>query len=72
MVSILVTLLGGAETLAGAVLSNSRAYAVIEMKIDELTKSVERHNCLVKRTYRLEQDMAMSHRDAESLDARAG
>lgn len=49
----------------GAVLSNSRSRAVMEVKIDELTRRVEKHNCLVERTYRLEQDMAVIRRDVE-------
>ncbi len=54
MESIVVALIGGAVTLVGVVLSNSRSRAVMEVKIDELSKRVEKHNCLVERTYRLE------------------
>lgn len=72
MESIVVALIGGAVTLVGVVLSNSRSRAVMEVKIDELSKRVEKHNCLVERTYRLEQDMAVVRRDVDALEERSG
>ena len=72
MESILVALIGGAVTLAGVVASNSRSRAVLEQKVDELSRRVEKHNCLVERTYRLERDVALVRRDVESLEDRAG
>ena len=72
MESLLVALIGGAVTLAGVVASNSRSRAVLEQKVDELSRRVEKHNCLVERTYRLERDVALVRRDVESLEERAG
>lgn len=72
MESILVALIGGAVTLAGVVASNSRSRAVLEQKVDELSRRVEKHNCLVECTYRLERDVALVRRDVESLEERAG
>ena len=72
MESIVVALIGGAVTLAGVVLSNSRSRAVMEVKIDELSRRVEKHNCLVERTYRLEQDRAVVRRDVDALEERSG
>ena len=72
MESIVVTLIGGVVTLVGVVLSNSRGRAVMEVKIDELPRRVEKHNGLVERTYRLEQDMALVRRDVDALEERAG
>ena len=71
MESILVALIGGAVTLAGVVASNSRSRAVLEQKVDELSRRVEKHNCLVERTYRLERDVALVRRDVESLEERS-
>ena len=70
MESVLVALIGGAVTLAGVIASNSRARAVLEQKVDELSRRVEKHNCLVERTYRLERDVALVKRDVESLEER--
>ncbi len=72
MESIVVALIGGAVTLAGMVLSNSRSRAVMEVKIDERSRRVEKHNCLVERMYRLEQDMALVRRDVDALEERSG
>lgn len=72
MESILVALIGGAVTLVGVVASNSRSRAVLEQKVDELSRRVEKHNCLMERTYHLERDMALVRRDVESLEERAG
>ncbi len=72
MESVLVALIGGAVTLAGVVASNSRSRAVLEQKVDELSRRVEKHNCLVERTYRLERDVALVKRDVESLEERSG
>ena len=70
--SIAVALIGGVVTLVGAIVSNSRSRAVMELKIDELTRRVEKHNCLIERTYKLEQDMAVVRRDVEALEERSG
>ena len=70
MESVVVALIGGAVTLAGVIASNSRSRAVLEQKVDELSRRVEKHNCLVERTYRLERDMALVKRDVESLEER--
>lgn len=70
--SIAVALIGGIVTLVGAIVSNSRSRAVMELKIDELTWRVEKHNCLIERTYKLEQDMAVVRRDVDALEERSG
>ncbi len=72
MESILVALIGGAVTLAGVVASNSRSRAVMEQKIDELTRRVDKHNCLIERTYLLERDTAILRNDVDDLERKAG
>ena len=72
MESIAVALIGGVVTLVGAIVSNSRSRAVMELKIDELTRRVEKHNCLIERTYKLEQDMAVVRRDVDAFEERSG
>ena len=70
METIVVALIGGAVTLAGVVASNSRSRAVLEEKVDELSRRVEKHNCLVERTYMLEREVAVVKRDVESLEGK--
>lgn len=72
MESVAAALIGGVVTLVGAIVSNSRSRAVMELKIDELTWRVEKHNCLIERTYKLEQDMTMVRRDVDALEERSG
>ena len=72
MESIVVALIGDVVTHVGVVLPNSHSRAVMEVKIDELSRRVEKHNSLVERTYRLEQDMALVRRDVDALEERSG
>lgn len=67
MESIVAALITGALTLAGVVVTNSRSRTVTEMKIEALTRQVEKHNSLVERTYKLEQDVAVAQNDIETL-----
>lgn len=39
----------------------------MEVKIDNLARQVERHNCLVERTYALEQDVAVVKAEIENM-----
>lgn len=70
MESIIATTVTGVLTLLGVLASNSRSRAVMETKIDELTRRVEMHNRMVERTFRLEQDMAVAKRDIKALSER--
>lgn len=70
--SIAAALIGGVVTLVGVIASNSRSRAVTELKIDELIRRVEKRNCLIERTYKLEQDMAVVRRDVDALEERSG
>lgn len=72
MESILAALTGRSATLAGAAPSNSRCRAVMEVLLNELAKCVEKHNYLVKHTYRQKQDVTANHRDVEQLDEKMG
>lgn len=70
MESIITATVTGVLTLLGVLASSSRSRAVMETKIDELTRRVEIHNRMVERTFRLEQDMAVVKRDIETLSER--
>lgn len=67
MESVIAALVTGVLTLAGVILSNSKSRAVMEAKVDALTRQVEKHNSLVERTYKLEQDVAVVRNDIENL-----
>lgn len=65
--SVVAALVTGLLTLAGVLVSNSRSRAVMEAKIDALTKRVEKHNSLIERTFNLERDMAVARNDIDTL-----
>ena len=48
MESVIAALVTGVLTLIGVLVSNSRSRAVMEVKIDNLTRQVEKHNCLIE------------------------
>lgn len=66
-----MALISGGVTLAGVIASNSKSRAMMEQKIDELTRRVEKHNCLVERTYQLERDVALLRNDVDGLERKA-
>ena len=67
MESIVVAIITGVMTLAGVILSSSKSRAVMEVKLDALTEKVEKHNCLVERTYALERDMELVKSDLKTI-----
>ena len=67
MESVIAAAITGVLTLVGVLVSNSRSRAVMEVKIDTLAEKVTKHNELIERTYRLEQDMAVARNDIDAL-----
>ena len=67
MESVFAAAITGVLTLMGVLVSNSRSRAVMEIKIDALAEKVTKHNELIERTYRLEQDMAVARNDIDAL-----
>lgn len=65
--SVLASLVTGVLTLVGVLVSNSKSRGVMEQKIEALTMQVEKHNCLIERTFNLERDMAVARNDIEAL-----
>lgn len=72
MESVLAAAITGFLTLIGVLVSNSRSRAVMERKIDALAEKVSKHNQVIERTYRLEQDMAVAQNDIETLYRKVG
>ena len=67
MESVIAALVTGVLTLAGVLVSNSRRRAGMEVKIDNLARQVEQHNCLMERTYALERDVAVVRAEIENM-----
>ena len=67
--AIICALITGGITLAGVLVTNSRAQAVTEEKIEELTREVREHNNFAKRMPVVEEQIkVINHRitDLES------
>ena len=68
--SILTALISSGLPLLGVLLANSRAAAVTETRLDELTREVREHNNFARRMPVLEEQLkSVSHRVRELEEA---
>lgn len=68
--AIIVAVLSLVGTAIGSVVSVLTANRLTNYKIDELKKTVEKHNSLIDRTYRLEERATLMDERLENLDHR--
>ena len=54
---IIVALIGGFVTLSGVLIANSKAQAVTDTRLDELTREVREHNNFARRVPVLEEQI---------------
>lgn len=63
METIISSIITGVVALATCLITqgvaNRKTTALIEFKLDELTKRVDRHNNVIERTYKLEEQTAL-------------
>lgn len=59
MVTIISSVISALVSIAVCLINNSKQVAVIETRLEELTKQVEKHNSVVERTYSLETRVAV-------------
>ena len=57
--AVIVGLLSLLGTLCGAYFANRKSSALIEYRLQELEKKVDRHNSVIERTYELEKGYAV-------------
>ena len=69
MESIIVALIGGAITLVGVLIANSKSQAVTDTKLEELTREVREHNNFARRVPLLEQKMDRVESRIKELEA---
>ena len=70
MNEIIVALITGGVTLLGVLISNGKAQAVTDTKLEELTREVREHNNFAKRVPVLEEQMkVVNHRIQDLEDA---
>ena len=65
---IIVALITGGVTLVGVLVSNSRAQAVTDTKIDELTREVREHNNFARRMPVVEEQIKVINHRLKDLE----
>lgn len=68
---ILVALISGLVTLSGVLIANSKAQAVTETRLDELTREVREHNNFARRVPVLEEQIKVANHRIEDLERKA-
>ena len=68
MNEIIVALITGGVTLLGVMISNSKAQAVIDTKIDELTREVREHNEFARRMPVVEEQIKVANHRIGDLE----
>lgn len=66
MNEVIAAVITGIITLTGVLIANSKSQAVIDTKLDELTREVREHNTLISRVPILEEQLKdANHRIAD-------
>ena len=68
MNEIIVALITGGVTLVGVLISNQKAQAVTETRLDELTREVREHNNFARRVPVLEEQMRVANHRIQDLE----
>lgn len=68
MESIISALLTGAVTLVGVLIANGKNQAVMETKVDELTREVREHNNFARRMPVVEEQIKVINHRIEDLE----
>ena len=68
MNEIIVALITGGITLLGVLISNGKAQAVTDTKLEELTREVREHNHFAQRVPVLEEQMKVANHRIQDLE----
>lgn len=69
---IIVALISGGITLLGVLIANSRAAAVTETRLDELTREVRMHNNFALRVPVIEEQIKVANNRIDDLERKVG
>ena len=67
METIIAAVITGAITLLGVLIANGKTQAVMEVKVDELTREVREHNNFAKRMPVVESQLKTLQSEVETL-----
>lgn len=68
METIIASVITGGITLFGVLIANSRSQAVMETKVDELTREVREHNGFARRMPVVEEQIKVINHRIEDLE----
>lgn len=69
MESVIAALITGAITLIGVMIANSKSNAVMEYKIEELTREVRKHNGFAEKIPVIQRDIEVANHRIADLEA---
>ena len=69
MESIITAIITGSITLLGVLIANSKSQAVMETKVDELTREVREHNNFARRMPVVEEQIKVINHRIEDLES---
>lgn len=68
MDAIIATLVSGIVTLAGVLIANSKSQAVTDVKIEELTREVRKHNSFAEKIPVIEEQIKVANHRIDDLE----
>lgn len=68
MDAIIAALVSGIVTLAGVLIANSKSQAVTDVKIDELTREVRKHNSFAEKIPVIEEQIKAANHRIDDLE----
>ena len=68
MDAIIAAIISGVVTLAGVLIANSKAQAVTDVKIEELTREVRRHNSFAEKIPVIEEQIKVANHRIDDLE----
>jgi hypothetical protein len=66
--AIIAAIISGVVTLAGVLIANSKAQAVTDVKIEELTREVRRHNSFAEKIPVIEEQIKVANHRIDDLE----
>lgn len=74
MREIIIALISGScvaiPSLITTILSNKKTTALVSYRVEQLEKKVEKHNSVMERTFKIEEDMVYIKEDIKELKGR--
>lgn len=68
MDAIIAALVSGIVTLAGVLIANSKSQAVTDVKIEELTREVRKHNSFAEKIPVIEEEIKIANHRIDDLE----